>query len=423
MLDLYNKALIHDEVLLNIVLVIEYDFPVGPSFVYALSSLVEAAVIHNAIYFDPMHQTVREDSASSGTVANVLNSSSFVKHLLSENILTLFPDESDVTQFLKTTESDYQFVKFLADYYHGIASFAFSDPDFEIKDLTNLTDLLDKAPGVFMADELLLSNIEDNEFSMSELSTGALAAISLGFNQKDLHYIDTRNHKAKGYIELSQALGINLYPVLTALPYQIGAIKNFNSRARKIYDRIAEEVKSLGGETQDEETFARVSIPPLAQIVLERSEGSVNSLIYEICSLRHRHEKFRHYLSDFEKNWATAKYRSERIELRNNFDNAWNMLLSKNREPSTRIIYTLWDILKSPTDALIALGDSLKKYGHEESILGKVRGLHDFWQELVKSPLPERNLDLIHKISSRLVGQDTWRASKKLAHGINEFLG
>ena len=50
-IDFFNKALFYDETLLCICDVVENGMPIGPGFLHALSTLIEAAVIHETIFY------------------------------------------------------------------------------------------------------------------------------------------------------------------------------------------------------------------------------------------------------------------------------------------------------------------------------------------------------------------------------------
>ena len=142
----------------------------------------------------------------------------------------------------------------------------------------------------------------------------------------------------------------------------------------------------------------------------------------EIIELRYRHRGFRQYLTDYERKWDTASTRADRINLRNEFDNAWKTFVVSQEKPSTRIIYTLWDILKNPVKTLPAIGDKLRAKGHELSIIGRVRGLHDFWKELANSPIPQKNLELLSNLFPKLASDVEWQLSYDLANSVNTLL-
>jgi hypothetical protein len=420
-MELHNTSLVQDDALVNIIKVIDWGWPAGPSFLYAIGSFIEAAVIHDKVFFDPLRQTQR-DEIGDHTIASLLNQSDFVQAMIREGVLTVFPEPSEVDHYLQGAKSEYTSANFLADYYHGFESFSTTNPEGEVEVFNNLIDLTQKAPSVLLADELIDVDITALDSSLLGLTLPGLAAYTLGFNREDMKLLEALIHKAKGHLELTHHLGINFYPAFSAIPYQIGSVKSFNSKAKALYSTIIEKVVSLDEELYGNDEFSRVPVPPLTQIAMAKSKGSVDGLVLEIIELRYRHNKFRQYLTDYERQWNYASTRSETIKLRNEFDNAWKALVANQERPSTRIIYTLWDVLKNPLNMLPTIGDKLRTKGHELSIIGRVKGLHDFWKELANSPVPKKNLELLSTLFPRLASDEEWQLSRDLANSVNTFL-
>ena len=412
-----NTALIQDEILINISNVIEKGWPAGPSFLFSLGSLIEAAVIHDKVYFDPMGHTLEDDS-NDDRLPSLLLQSDFVQQLIREEILSVFPQSTAIKQHLQEEGSSYEYGQFVADYYHELVSFSIANPEGDSSSFRNLIDLAKTAPQVFTTHDLVIRGALDNSYTL--LTGPGVAAYALGFNHEDLRIIEGLSRRAKGYLELAQTMGMNLYPVLTALPYQIGAIKRYTSKAQALFESIVDHAVSL--DEADEE-FSRIEIPPLTQIVLANCKDTPKALANEIVELRYRHRKFRDYLTNYERVWKSANTRGERNKLRQEFDNAWKAFVAKQEKPSTRIIYTLWDIFRNPVNIVKEVGDKLRSYGHELSIIGKVNGLHDFWVELaINSPVPDRNQQLISKLFPRLADDAEWELSNELAQSVNSFL-
>jgi hypothetical protein len=319
-MDFYNTALIQDEILINIATVLEEDWTAGPSFLYALGSLIEAAVIHDKVYFDPMRSSTLERQQDD-TIHAFLKESSFVQKLISEDVLVLFPPDSQVNKYLKAHGREYEFINFMMDYYYEQASFVRHYPEGDATEFKYFTWIMKNAPSLFAQDTLIEREVPGVALV---LTTEGLKAQLLGLDRQAMIELEALNRKARAYLELTKNLGINLYPVLLALPFQINAIKVSNSQAKSIYKQIVNEAISLEDDLEDEDYFSRVPIPPLAQIALVRCKGSVVALADEIIELRYRHRKFRQYLTDYEREWETAKTRKERRKLKNDFTNAWN---------------------------------------------------------------------------------------------------
>ena len=82
-MEFTNTALVHEEVLLDVLLVLEHGWPAGPSFLHSLRTLTEAVVIHAEVYYDPLHYTRRGDLNGSD-VHSLIRDSQFVQQLVSE---------------------------------------------------------------------------------------------------------------------------------------------------------------------------------------------------------------------------------------------------------------------------------------------------------------------------------------------------
>jgi hypothetical protein len=215
---------------------------------------------------------------------------------------------------------------------------------------------------------------------------------------------------------------MNMYPTFVALPHQLGAVRSSNRKARELYESIIENILAMDDELVGKENYRRISIPPLLSIVLEKCKDKATAIGIEICELRNRHKVFRKYLTGYEKEWKLAKTRSDRLKLSQDFDNAWQELTKRYEAPPTRIIYQIWDVLKEPTKVLQKLGDKLAQKGKELSVISRAAGLHDFHQELLRSPIPERNFELVQKLFKRLIPDSSWKIAETYANRMDELI-
>jgi hypothetical protein len=420
-MELNNTSLIHEEALMDIIKALEWGWPAGPSFLYSLGSFIEASVIHDKVFFDPMRQTLR-DNIGQQTIPDLLNQSPFVQSMVGEGILKVFPEKSEVAQHLHDTKRQYSFDDFLLDYYWGPESFSSANPEGEVSSFAVLLFLIQRAPAILTEETLIESYMTTLDYSMLHLTPTGFAALSLGFTKENMTVFEALIRKARGYLELTHNLGINFYPALLAIPYQIGSVKAFNSKAKSLYGTIEEKIVSIDEKMEGQDEFSRVAIPPLSQIVLARAKDSITGLKEEILELRHRTKSFRQFLTDYERQWNSAVTRADRSKLSNEFDNAWKTFVVSQERPTTRIIYIMWDILKKPWEFLQAAGDKLRERGHELSIIGKVRGLHDFWSELANSPVPERNFELLSNLFPAMAPEREWELSRDLANSVNALM-
>jgi hypothetical protein len=119
--------LIQDEALFTICLVLEHGWPAGPTFLQALNTLIEAVVLHDAVYFDPHHQ-FRQKNVNPQSIPGILKQSDFVKLLVQEKAIHLFPETVEIDAHFVAEGRDYSFAQFLADFYWSQDSFLYSDP-------------------------------------------------------------------------------------------------------------------------------------------------------------------------------------------------------------------------------------------------------------------------------------------------------
>jgi len=92
-----NSALLQDESLLNVFLVLEQGWPAGPSFLHALNTLVETTVLHEHVYFDPLHNFDRVDLNPEG-ITSQIRGSSMVQLLLGEGAIEQLPKDVALDQ-------------------------------------------------------------------------------------------------------------------------------------------------------------------------------------------------------------------------------------------------------------------------------------------------------------------------------------
>jgi hypothetical protein len=168
--------------------------------------------------------------------------------------------------------------------------------------------------------------------------------------------------------------------------------------------------------------FGRVAIPALAELVLGRCKDSANAIPLELLEVRNAHSRFREYLTAYERKWSAATSKREQWKLKAEFDGALKQVLEKEMRQSTRLIYTLWDILKQPKDILVAIGDKIVKKGREKYAVGRVKGLHDFWDDLANSPPSTAMRTQFNKLFLKQSEDKAWESGRKLAEAVNPSL-
>jgi hypothetical protein len=174
--------------------------------------------------------------------------------------------------------------------------------------------------------------------------------------------------------------------------------------------------------------FSRLEIPPLSQIVIARARGSVSALADELLALRERQARFRHYLSDYQRQWNGASTRRDRHRLKIEFDGAWQTLITAEDRPRPgkffRILGFVWDLGKalSPRGAINTVGDKVVVLGRDRSIIRRARGLHDFYSELASAPIVDSNRRLIADLFPSVADDAAWRSAAKLARAMNQSM-
>lgn len=417
----FNTALIQEDLLIDVILVLEHGWPIGPKFIYALGAIIEAIIIHDTIYFDPQNDSKRNDT-SDNSIHSLIASSEIVRLLQRDGGLKLFPEEKDLKDHIAKKNIDYDFMDFIANAGWGGMSFVSSNPEAEANDYVNLIDLM-QITQIFGKTNLYSNPIElESTLSLTPFFDSIIIhANALGFVQNDIKIIESYNRRSMSYLNLSSKLGMNLYSTFVSLPYQIGSIDSYNSKSKEIYNTVIEKITDTDEEIFESE-FSRIKIPPLLSLVLEKAQDNPKEIVYEICELRKIHKKFRNYLTNYEKEWAEAYSREDRRHLKNEFENAWKLINTNHDKPSTRIIYHIWNIMKSPTKILQNVGDLLASKGSELSVINKVAGLYDFNNALLKSPLPKRNIALLKKTFNKFQPESVWKDSEKYVSSLNHML-
>lgn len=405
-----NSALIQPEILFEVARVFEGSYPAGPSFLNALGNLVEAIVIHEHIYLYGNKEGLDEDDPDSPWPA--FYASRLVTELSRAGIL-IEPTFQEFSQHLTAVGSEYDFIEFIEDFAWVPTSFVVSEPSFEEGSYRESIDLVRHAAGIFAEETLVKDDIPDSP----KISVSALPLIPLGFTKNDLIRLEGRNRMMRGYYNLSKNLGVHLYSLFQSVPHQLGAVRNGNSRARLLFERIQNKALALL-ETEDlvgDETYTRVSIPPLLQIVLAKCLGSQSSFASELLELRHRHRQLRSYLSSYEEAWQAASTREEARKLNAELATAFESLGKLETAATTRLLYRIWDVVKDPTKILEKVGDALVHRGKEYYAIDRVWGLHDFYHDVRNAPLPRRNYDLLASMFDKMATENTWATAEEFA--------
>ena len=153
-LDFSNCALIQDETLFTICQVIEHGWPAGPIFLNALSTLTEAIVIHDRVYFDPMHTWGRSDDGLT-SINNAIGNSEFVQMLADDNAIRPLPEYALLDKYLIDQGREYRHTDFVVDYSWTYDSFACGPDDHELSRLQMYLDIVQHGQSLLQPGRLL----------------------------------------------------------------------------------------------------------------------------------------------------------------------------------------------------------------------------------------------------------------------------
>lgn len=125
-----NNALLQDEMLMQVVQVLEGGYPLGPSFMHGLGSVIEAAVLHERNYFDV---NASFGDPNSPGLQTALRTSTFLQQLHTAGALRTFPPPDEVDAVLEQVGADEDMLGFVAEFNWTGGGAAFTDIDFETR--------------------------------------------------------------------------------------------------------------------------------------------------------------------------------------------------------------------------------------------------------------------------------------------------
>jgi hypothetical protein len=427
-MDFFNSALIQDDVLAIIALAVDGDWPVGPLFMHALGTLVEAVVVHDKVYYDPLRQTAK-DHVSPGSLQAVIKESSFIQQLVRAGVLEYFPSRDEIEATLLAKGGEYTTEHFYQDFTRGTATFTPRTPEQEPERYEVLSDVVQHAPQIFVNESLSYS------LPMSSQSTNVidralqanLLAKVIGIDDMEWAMMTAQNSIVRSLVDITSHLGANLYLAALAFPHQIGGIRRSNNKARELYEKMTAEVEAVDAEVVGLTAFSRVPIPPLAQIALVRCLDSPAALVEQIIALRDEHRGFRRSLTDIERAWNTVSSRRELNEFDNLFQNGWDTLLSESRSPKYRLIYPVWDIVSKfletgPSGVIKGAGDKASERGRKSYVINRVAGTHDFYEAMRDSPPQRENARILKRLFPQIMDETVWQLAGDLGTRVEQHL-
>jgi hypothetical protein len=327
-MDSQNSALIYPEVLFDVIRVLEDKYPVGPSFVNSLSTLIEAVVIHDRIFLHSNYDL------SANSPWQTFHATELAATLKREGIL-VEPTGDEFEEWLSSVGCDQdEYIKFLTNDAWIPTGFLADRPEDEEMNYRAFADIATYAPEVFSKDTL----VEGPNDTVINLS--ALPLLKHGFTAQDLIRIEGYNRAIGASQTLSRSLGLHFYSIFQSTPHQIGSIKAANLKARSLFEELQTRILVMvddNGSVGDDQ-FRRIDIPPLCQIVLEKCKGSRRALWDELLDLRERHKSLRAFLGAYESRWNLAETKGERRSLKAELNQAFENLAKHRNVPKHSIV-------------------------------------------------------------------------------------
>lgn len=408
MQDFINDSLLQDEILVRLASVVDYGYTPGPSFLAALSTLVEAVVLHRKIYFDAFADYPNVKSGDDASTASLLKNSPFIRKLITGEAIHLAPLPDTLDEHLTELGVTYRWIDFIHDAKWQYQSFVPADIAGEEVLYARQATLLREYRGIFAPGPLLDDYSVPGSIVFRNDTAATLAAN--GVPIENLILIEGYNFLASAYVTLGRHLGLNVYLYDVAFPHQLANVDNGNTRVRELMTEVLSSASELDADIGDSD-YRQVTVPALTRAVIEACKDTPGALADELLRLRDKHAPFRKFLTEYDSEWHSAQTLKDRVRLKHDFSNAWEAVTKKYKSRRQRLIYTLWDLLKEPLKILVKIGDKLVDTGKRQSVVGRARGLNEFWEELLDAPL---RIDL-SKLFRERAPDSLWAAASRYA--------
>lgn len=368
-----NSALLQDELIIEVVSALEGNKPAGPDAVQSIIGLIEACVIHEEIWVDPMYYW-------GGSIPEAYMGHPVIKGLLNEGLLRRPPPSDELDVRFSELGSRFEMADFRRDLRFTLSAFNMKGTaEATAYELSAL--IVREVPQAVR--RTWLTAPEDPKAYEEMVQVGFVeprgpegpALTKLGFSEPELITIEGWNGQGRALSQYAGLLGLNLYVIPRATPHILGSQANRNEIARKVYQRLSKEAEAKTATDIGQSGFSYHKIPPIASSVLRQSTGSAADLAGAILAARHEFRAVRKYLSDFETRWATTTTVRERKALQEEIDAGLTAVATIGVAGKDRLLYRVWDLVKDPTKIPQAIGDVLVARGRKEAAIGRVQGL------------------------------------------------
>lgn len=132
--------------------------------------------------------------------------------------------------------------------------------------------------------------------------------------------------------------------------------------------------------------------------------------------IRKRYKKLRQTLTGYETEWFSAKTVKERKKIRGDFNKAWEALINIKNQPNKRFVHIIWEILKKPHYAHVAIGDLLKSKDIENQLIDRVKGIRSFYSDLEDIPLTKESQKVLNQTFPINQDNNLWKFYKRVSN-------
>jgi hypothetical protein len=179
---------------------------------------------------------------------------------------------------------------------------------------------------------------------------------------------------------------------------------------RKIIADAKAKVESIEDSFDFRGGYDLLPVPHFARILLSNC-ASREDIPRGLIELRERYEPLRKTVTQYNSRLQDAQSISDLQRIDHELRTAWVNLLKKDEQDlSSRLVYRIWDVVKSGPKMLIEFLDQLRKKDELEYPIFRVRGLFDLWSDLKAMPPRNRFRPLVEGVFSETIPEKDYRA-------------